>query len=110
MTTPPPPPPRRLALVEVRIDEDDLTQLSETRACFDRLLALRPGRVEVDLSGCRWLDLAALHLLRDVHRRLTGARAVLAVRAADPDVRRALRAAGLEPSLPVPAGQEGRVG
>ncbi|SCE92532.1 STAS domain-containing protein [Micromonospora mirobrigensis] len=105
----PPPPPRRLALVEVRIDEDDLHQLRETRACLDRLLALRPGRVEVDLSGCRRLDLAALHLLRDVHRRLAEVRAVLAVRAADPEVRRSLRAAGLEPSLPAPADQEGRV-
>lgn len=71
-------------MVEVCIDTFDLAGLPETGVVFDRLLALRPGRVVVDLSRCRHIDAAAIGLLLDVHRRLVRADGVLTIRNPNP--------------------------
>nr|WP_196925038.1 STAS domain-containing protein [Micromonospora vinacea] len=72
-----------------------------TGAVFDRLLALHPAQVVVDLSGCRHIDAAAIGLLLDVHRRLARADGVLTVRDPNPRIRRILHAARLDQILPV---------
>ncbi|MEV4725759.1 anti-anti-sigma factor, partial [Micromonospora humida] len=51
-------------LVEVCVTDDlDLAALARSRQVFDRLVALRPAHVVVDLSECRHLDAAAIGLL-----------------------------------------------
>lgn len=85
--------------------EFDLACLSATGAVFDRLLALHPAQVVVDLSGCRHIDAAAIGLLLDVHRRLTRADAVLTVRDPNPRIWRILQSARLDQVLPIVAGR-----
>ncbi|MCX4472187.1 hypothetical protein C5N14_16860 [Micromonospora sp. MW-13] len=94
-----------IPLVEVAVTEFDLACLPETGAVFDRLLALRPAQVVVDLSGCRHIDAAAIGLLLDVHRRLTRADAVLTVRDPNPRIWRILQSARLDQVLPIVAGR-----
>ncbi|MFF5180289.1 STAS domain-containing protein [Micromonospora sp. NPDC000316] len=101
MTESPAPPSWTLPLVEVCISEFDLAGLPETGAVFDRLLALRPARVVVDLSRCRHIDAAAIGLLLDVHRRLIRADGVLTVRNPNPRIRRILHTARLDQVLPI---------
>ncbi|SCL13517.1 anti-anti-sigma factor [Micromonospora nigra] len=105
--TAPPRPECTVPLVEVCITEFDLACLPETGAVFDRLLALHPGQVVVDLSGCRHIDAAAIGMLLDVHRRLVRVGGVLAVRNPNPRIARILQTARLDQVLPVrtePAG------
>ncbi|MGW1059138.1 STAS domain-containing protein [Micromonospora rubida] len=94
-----------IPLVEVAVTEFDLACLSATGAVFDRLLALHPAQVVVDLSGCRHIDAAAIGLLLDVHRRLTRADAVLTVRDPNPRIWRILQSARLDQVLPIVAGR-----
>ncbi|MFI0795858.1 STAS domain-containing protein [Micromonospora rubida] len=94
-----------IPLVEVAVTEFDLACLSATGAVFDRLLALYPAQVVVDLSGCRHIDAAAIGLLLDVHRRLTRADAVLTVRDPNPRIWRILQSARLDQVLPIVAGR-----
>ncbi|WP_130401801.1 STAS domain-containing protein [Micromonospora violae] len=101
MTGPLAPTTCTLPLVEVRITEFDLTCLPATGAVFDRLLALHPARVVVDLSGCRHIDAAAIGLLLDVHRQLARSDGVLTVRDPNPRIRRILHTARLDQILPV---------
>ncbi|GIJ30173.1 hypothetical protein Vqi01_53350 [Micromonospora qiuiae] len=97
--------PRRpectVPLVEVAITEFDLACLPETGAVFDRLLALHPTQVVIDLSGCRHIDAAAIGLLLDVHRQLVRTGGVLALRNPNPRIARILQAARLDQILPV---------
>ncbi|WP_341715853.1 STAS domain-containing protein [Micromonospora sp. FIMYZ51] len=97
--------PRRpectVPLVEVAITEFDLACLPETGAVFDRLLALRPTQVVIDLSGCRHIDAAAIGLLLDVHRQMVREGGVLALRNPNPRIARILQAARLDQILPV---------
>ncbi|MEU4531325.1 STAS domain-containing protein [Micromonospora ureilytica] len=93
--------PCTLPLVELCITEFDLACLPATGAVFDRLLALRPAHVVVDLSGCRHIDAAAIGLLLDVHRRLARVDGVLTVRNPNPRIRRILHTARLDQVLPV---------
>ncbi|MET8266400.1 STAS domain-containing protein [Micromonospora arida] len=90
-----------LPLVEVCITEFALACLPATGAVFDRLLALHPVQVVVDLSGCRHIDAAAIGLLLDVHRRLARADGVLTIRNPNPRIRRILHTAHLDQILPV---------
>ncbi|GGM64279.1 hypothetical protein GCM10011608_57060 [Micromonospora sonchi] len=97
--------PRRaectVPLVEVAITEFELACLPETGAVFDRLLALHPARVVIDLSGCRHIDAAAIGLLLDVHRQMVRTGGVLALRDPNPRIARILQAARLDQILPV---------
>ncbi|MGC4864876.1 STAS domain-containing protein [Micromonospora sp. DT53] len=101
MTGPLAPTPCTLPLVEVCVTEFDLACLPATGAVFDRLLALHPAQVVVDLSGCRHIDAAAIGLLLDVHRRLARADGVLTIRDPNPRIRRILHTARLHQVLPV---------
>ncbi|MEU8421380.1 STAS domain-containing protein [Micromonospora sp. NPDC048835] len=101
MATPVLPARYTLPLVEVSVTELDLGCLPEVGAVFDRLLALRPARVVVDLSDCRHVDAAAIGLLLDVHRRLARADAALTVRNPNPRVRRILHIARLDQVLSI---------
>ncbi|MDG4797510.1 STAS domain-containing protein [Micromonospora sp. WMMD1082] len=97
--------PRRpecsVPLVEVSITEFDLACLPETGAVFDRLLALQPHQVVIDLAGCRHIDAAAIGLLLDVHRRMVRTGGVLSVRNPNPRITRILHTARLDQILPV---------
>lgn len=101
MATPVLPARYTLPLVEVRVTELDLACLPEVGAVFDRLLALRPAQVVLDLSDCQHLDAAAIGLLLDVHRRLTRADAALTVRHPSPRARRILHITRLDQVLPI---------
>ncbi|MFD6564196.1 STAS domain-containing protein [Micromonospora profundi] len=101
MTESPAPTSWTLPMVEVCINTFDLAGLPETGAVFDRLLALRPGRVVVDLSRCRHIDAAAIGLLLDVHRRLVRADGALTIRNPNPRIRRILHTARLEQVLSI---------
>ena len=101
MATPVLPARYTLPLVEVRVTELDLACLPEVGAVFDRLLALRPAQVVLDLSDCRHLDAAAIGLLLDVHRRLARADAALTVRDPNPRVRRILHITRLDQVLSI---------
>ncbi|MFY1594792.1 STAS domain-containing protein [Micromonospora sp. WMMD737] len=90
-----------LPLVEVRLTQLDLACLPETGAVFDRLLALRPEQVVVDLAGCRYIDAAAIGLLLDVHRRLTSTNGVLVVRNPNHRIQRILHHTRLTQVLPI---------
>ncbi|MGV9214109.1 STAS domain-containing protein [Micromonospora sp. RB23] len=97
-------PPYALPLVEVSITQLDLSCLDESGAAFDRLLALRPGQVVVDLSECRYIDAAAIGLLLDVHRRLARSDGVLVVRNPNRRIHRILHHARLDQVLPIVTG------
>ncbi|MEU7923657.1 STAS domain-containing protein [Micromonospora sp. NPDC049801] len=101
MTGPLKPPSYALPLVEVSITQLDLSCLAESGAVFDRLLALRPGQVVVDLSECRYLDAAAIGLLLDIHRRLARADGTLVVRNPNRRIQRILHHARLDQVLPI---------
>ncbi|MBG6065072.1 STAS domain-containing protein [Micromonospora ureilytica] len=101
MATPVLPARYTLPLVEVRVTELDLGCLPEVGAVFDRLLALRPAQIVLDLSDCRHLDAAAIGLLLDVHRRLARADAALTVRSPNPRVRRILHTTHLDQVLSI---------
>lgn len=89
-------------LVEISVtDELDLAGLERTRRVLNRLLALRPARLVVDLSACQVLDAAAVGLLLDTHRRLARHDGALTLRDPSERVRRVLRAAGVAWVLPV---------
>ncbi|MGN9809366.1 STAS domain-containing protein [Micromonospora sp. BQ11] len=101
MTGPLGPTPCALPLVEVCVTQLDLACLPEAGAVFDRLLALNPEQVVVDLSSCRHIDAAAIGLLLDVHRRLARSDGVLVVRDPNPRIRRILHTARLDQVLPI---------
>lgn len=104
MTGPLKPPSYALPLVEVSITQLDLSCLAESGAVFDRLLALSPGQVVVDLSQCRYIDAAAIGLLLDVHRRLARADGVLVLRNPHRRIHRILHHARLDQVLPIVSG------
>ena len=68
--------------------EVDIATAPLLRAVLDTVVARRPARVEVDLSGVSFLDAYAVTTLAAVRRRLASRRAVLALR--DPSAAAAL--------------------
>jgi anti-sigma B factor antagonist len=78
--------------------EVDIATAPLLRAVLETVLARRPARVEVDLSGATFLDPHALTELAAVRRRLASRRAVLVLRDPSPVVLRLL-----ELTRPVPA-------
>ncbi|MGS2616776.1 STAS domain-containing protein [Micromonospora sp. LZ34] len=91
-------------LIEVALSTElDRAGLSVTGLAFDRVLALSPGHVVVDLAGCRHIDAAGIGLLLDVHRRLARRQAVLSLRDPNPRIQRILQTARLDQVLPVTA-------
>lgn len=89
-------------LIEVALTTElDRAGLSVTGLVFDRVLALSPGHVVVDLAGCRHVDAAGIGLLLDVHRRLARRQAVLSLRDPSPRIRKILQTARLDQVLSV---------
>ncbi|MFI7218300.1 STAS domain-containing protein [Micromonospora maritima] len=104
MTNALPPSPPESTVPHVRVDiteELDLVGLSEVAHVLDRVLALRPREVTIDLAQCRHVDAAAIALLLDVHRRLARRDAVLNLSNPHPRIRQILATAGLGVSVPV---------
>ncbi|MER7456811.1 STAS domain-containing protein [Micromonospora sp. NPDC126480] len=98
----PVPPECPVRRVEIGITDDlHLAGVSEVGLLFDRVLALEPDEVVVDLSACRHIDAAAIGLLLDVHRRLTRRRAVLTLRDPSPRIRSILQTARVDGVLPI---------
>ncbi|MFI2649921.1 MULTISPECIES: STAS domain-containing protein [Micromonospora] len=103
MTLPPQSPPEG-AVPHVRVDiteELDLAGLSEVALVLDRVLALAPREVTIDLADCRHVDAAAIALLFDVHRRLARRHALLTLRNPHPRIRRILDTARLGDTVPI---------
>ncbi|KAB1903881.1 STAS domain-containing protein [Micromonospora tulbaghiae] len=92
------PSPPESAVPHVRVDitdELDLAGLPEVAHVLDRILALRPRELTVDLAGCRHVDAAAVALLLDVHRRLARQGGLLTLSNPHPRIRRILENSGL---------------
>lgn len=70
--------------------ELDIATAPLLRAVLDTVLARRPSRVEVDLSGAVFLDAHALSTLSAARRRLASRHVVLALRDPSPVARRVL--------------------
>ncbi|MFI5485904.1 STAS domain-containing protein [Micromonospora echinaurantiaca] len=89
-------------LIEVALTTElDRAGLSVTGLVFDRVLALSPGHVVVDLADCRHVDAAGIGLLLEVHRRLARRQAVLSLRDPSPRIRKILQTARLDQVLSV---------
>ncbi|MCW3844150.1 STAS domain-containing protein [Micromonospora yasonensis] len=89
-------------LVEVEITEElDLARLPEVAVVLDRVLALHPRAVTIDLAECRHVDAAAIALLLDVHRRMARRGATLTLRDPNPRIRRILDTARLGETVPI---------
>lgn len=103
MTAPPQSPPEcAVPLVEVEITEElDLARLPEVAVILDRVLALNPAEVIVDMAGCRHVDAAAIALLLDVHRQMARRHATLTVRNPNPRIQRILETARLGEIVPI---------
>ncbi|MEU2611034.1 STAS domain-containing protein [Micromonospora sp. NPDC007271] len=101
------PPECRVPRVELDITAElDLPRLPEVGTVLDRVLALQPAEVVIDLSECRHLDPAAIGLLLDVERRLARRGGVLTLRDPHPRIRRILDSA--RPEHPPPAADADR--
>jgi len=87
-------------VVVVRGDADPAT-VPLLAAVLDTVVARRPERVEVDLSGVTYLDARALTVLSTARRRLGARRAVLALRHPGPVVAQVLEVAGMTNSFQV---------
>lgn len=83
------------AIVTVR-GELDIATAPLLRVVLDGIYPSRPRRVEVDLSGVTFLDMAALGTLVAARRRLASRRAALVVRQPSPPVARVLSLSGLD--------------
>lgn len=83
---------RRDGTVEVVVvgGEVDIATVPLLSAVLDTVLARRPARVEVDLSGTAFLDAEALTVLLAARRRLAARHAVLALRDPSPVAARLL--------------------
>jgi anti-anti-sigma factor len=88
---------RRDGATEVVIvrGEVDIATAPLLRAVLDTVVARRPVRVEVDLSGATFLDAHALTVLAGIRRRLAGRHAVLVLRDPSPIALRLLELTGM---------------
>jgi anti-anti-sigma factor len=75
--------------------ELDVATLPRTRAELDEVLAQRPARVVVDLSGCPFVDAAAMGVLLEAHRTTQRYGGELELRGCSPRVLRLLSLTGL---------------
>ncbi|MFI2712375.1 STAS domain-containing protein [Micromonospora sp. NPDC018662] len=103
-STLPPAPQPESSVPHVRVeitDELDLAGLPEVAHVLDRVLALRPREVTIDLAGCRHVDAAAIALLLDAHRRLARRHGTLTLSNPHPRIRRILVTAGLGATVPI---------
>lgn len=88
--------------------EVDMATAPLLRAVLETVLARRPTRVEVDLSGATFLDTHALTALSAVRRRLASRHVVLALRDPSPVALRLLELTPLTPAFEVTTAREVR--
>ena len=73
----------------------DLSTLARVSEQLDEAMAARPSRLVVDLSGCSFVDAAALAMLLEAHRRTSRSGGVLTLCGCSPRVLRLLSLTGL---------------
>jgi anti-sigma B factor antagonist len=83
----------------------DIATAPLLRAVLDTVVARRPNRVEVDLSGATFLDAYALTALAAVRRRLGGRHTQLVLRDPSPVVLRLLELTRMALSFEIVTGQ-----
>jgi anti-sigma B factor antagonist len=84
--------------------EVDIATAPLLEAVLDTVVARRPGRVEVDLSGTTFLDAHALATLVAVRRRLASRHAVLVLRDPSPVALRLLELTGTTSAFQIAGG------
>jgi anti-anti-sigma factor len=84
--------------------EVDIATAPLLRAVLDTVVARRPARVEVDLSGTTFLDAHALATLAAVRRRLAARHAMLVLRDPSPVARRLLELTGTTSAFEIAGG------
>ena len=83
-------------VVRVEVVGDlDLAAVPRMREQLHAVLAGKPARVVVDLTGCGFIDASALAMLLDVHRKAWRQGGVLTLRGCSPRVMRLLSLTGL---------------
>lgn len=79
-------------LAEIVVTEPlDLAGVAELGAVLDRVIALRPERLVIDISACRHVDAAGISLLLDAHRRMWRQGGQLTLRSPSSRIRRLLQ-------------------
>lgn len=97
-----------VAVVEISVVQVlDVGGVPAFSELLDRVLALEPRELVVDLAGCESLDAAAINVLLDAHRRLWCADGVLMLRTPAPRVRRLLSLARADRVLRIAATASG---
>lgn len=82
--------------VELRITDDlDISTLHVLRDQVEDALTLRPHRLIIDLSACRYLDAQAITVLLDAHTSMWRSEGRLVLRGCSPDTLRLLALAGV---------------
>lgn len=83
-------------LLEVRLQEDlDIAALASLQDQLDDAVLLRPARLVIDFSGCRYLDAQAIRVLVDTHRALWREGGRLVLKGCNEDALRLLALAGV---------------
>ncbi|WP_434739901.1 STAS domain-containing protein [Micromonospora sp. SH-82] len=96
--------PPATELVEVALTEPlDRVTVDELGAVLDRVLALRPARLVIDLTDCAHVDAAGISLLLDAHRRMWSLSGRLILRGPSPRLRRLFHVARVDQVLHVVA-------
>ena len=91
-----------ITLVEVTIAHGlERSAVPALSVQLDKIVALRPERLVIDLTDCPFIDAAAIGLLLDVHRRLWLLDGLLSLRSPTPRLRRILHAARVDHVLHV---------
>jgi anti-sigma B factor antagonist len=79
--------------------EVDHASTGELQACFDQVLAVDTGVINVDLSDVEFIDSSALNVVAQAYRKLRGRDGRLVVTGASPVATRVLEITGLAPFL-----------
>jgi anti-anti-sigma factor len=82
--------------LEVQIGDDlDIASLPSLRHQLEDAVRLRPERLVIDFSACRYIDAQAIRLLVEAHGGLWGAGGRLVLKDCSPETTRLLSLAGV---------------
>ena len=85
-----------LPFVELRLADDlDISTLPMFRDQLEDALSLRPQRIVIDFSACRYLDAQAIRVLLDAHGAMWRSEGRLVLRDCSPETTRLLALAGV---------------
>ncbi|GAA0733050.1 STAS domain-containing protein [Dactylosporangium roseum] len=88
--------------VEIIVTEElDAASVPRMSALLQDAMAMRPGRLLVDLAQCPFVDASAIGMLLDVHRQMWSEGGRLTLRGPSPRVRRTLHLARVDHVLHV---------